>query len=368
MQGGLNRYFYELLRALPAVGVPARGLVVGSGDIRRSMNGAVEPFATPDAGTLARCVGVRRAWTRAAGGRVGILPVCHFAYHALPILDRLIASRFVLHFQGPWARESAMEGAGALAVSVKRVVERTVYRQAARAIVLSNAFGLILEQDYAVAPELISVIPGGVDADRFALSLTKAEARVRLGWPTDRPIVLAVRRLARRMGLEHLVDAAALVRARVPDLLLMIGGRGALQGALAARVLERGLEPTVRLLGRLSDEDLALAYRAADVTVVPSVALEGFGLVAAESLASGTPVLVTPVGGLPDVVSGLATDLILPEATVEAIAEGLVAALLGTMALPDEATCRRFARERYDWSVIAAAVGKIYRDVADGET
>jgi glycosyltransferase involved in cell wall biosynthesis len=330
------------------------------------MDGAVEAFAAPGAGALARCLGVRRAWARVVDGRVGVLPVCHFAYHAFPILDHLMASRFVLHFQGPWARESAVEGAGALAVSVKRVVERTVYRRAARAIVLSKAFAAILEQDYGVAPELISVIPGGVDADRFALTMTRAEARLRLGWPTDRPIVFVVRRLARRMGLEHLVDAAGLVRARAPDLLLLIGGRGALQGALAARIRERGLDSAVRLLGRLGDEDLALAYRAADVTVVPSVALEGFGLVAAESLAAGTPVLVTPVGGLPEVVSRLSTNLILEDATAEAIAEGLVAALVGTMALPDEAACRRFARERYDWSVIAAAVGNIYRGVASG--
>jgi glycogen(starch) synthase len=137
---------------------------------------------------------------------------------------------------------------------------------------------------------------------------------------------------------------------------------------LAARIHAGGLARTVRLLGRLSEEELALAYRAADVTIVPSVALEGFGLVAAESLSAGTPVLVTPVGGLPEVVSPLSDRLVLQACTREAVAEGLVSALRGTLPLPDDAACRRFARERYDWSVIAAAVGKVYRDMAGGGT
>jgi glycogen synthase len=362
--GGLNRYFFELLRSLPATGVAVEGFVVGSDDIARATNGTVRAVAPRTSGVLSRWLGMRRAWGK--GDRpVDPLAVCHFAYHAFPLLDRLPAHRFVLHFHGPWAAESDLEGAGPVSVAAKRLIERAVYGRAGRAIVLSNAFADILHEDYGVARERISIVPGGVDVARFQLTLSRSECRARLGWPPDRPVVFAARRLVRRMGLEHLVEAASLARAEVPDLLILIAGRGPLETTLAARIQAGGLERTVRLLGRCSDEDLALAYRAADLCVVPSVALEGFGLVAAESLAAGTPVLVTPVGGLPEVVSALSTDLILRGRTAEDITAGLVAALRGAITLPNEAACRRFARTRYDWAVVAAAVSDIYHRVAE---
>lgn len=363
--GGLNRYFFELLRTLPAVGIGVHGFVIGSADAGRASDGLVETFAPASSGFLERWAGMRRAW-RAGGGAGSSLPICHFAYHTLPVLGRLPADRFVLHFHGPWAEESRLEGQGTSWVAAKRLVERTVYRKAGRAIVLSNAFATILHQDYGVPRERISVIPGGVDVGRFDVRLSRAECRARLGWPPDQPIVLTVRRLVRRMGLEHLIDAAGLVRAQVPGLVLHVVGKGPLESALAARIRAGGLGGTVRLLGRLPDDALALAYRAADIFVVPSVALEGFGLVAAEALAAGTPVLVTPVGGLPEVVSPLSDNLVLADSSAAAIASGLVSVFRRGVRLPDEASCRRFARERYAWPVIAAAVADVYRRVANG--
>ncbi|MBN6746157.1 glycosyltransferase family 4 protein, partial [Acidithiobacillus sp. MC2.1] len=187
------------------------------------------------------------------------------------------------------------------------------------------------------------------------------------GWPQDRPIVFAVRRLVRRMGLEDLIEAMVEVRRRVPDVLLLIGGRGPLQGELTARIEHLGLTDHVRLLGYLSDEALLLAYRAADITVVPTVALEGFGLIAAESLAAGTPTLVTPVGGLPEVVRDLSANLVLPSTGPRALTEGLSAALRGDMALPDTDACRAFARERYDWPNIAIQVRAVYEEALQND-
>ena len=364
--GGLNRYFFELLRALPAAGVGVHGFVIGTEDTLRSSGGSVEPFAPHSSGVFERWRGMRRAW-RKEGASTSSLPVCHFAYHAFPVLDRLPARRFVLHFHGPWAEESRVEGQGALSVAVKRHLERAVYSRAGRAIVLSHAFATLLHEGYGVPRERISVIPGGVDVARFEVPLSRAECRARLSWPLDRPIVLATRRLVRRMGLEQLIEAAGLARVQIRDLVLHVVGKGPLEAALAGQIQTAGLGHTVRLLGRLPDDALALAYRAADLTVVPSVALEGFGLVAVEALSAGTPVLVTPVGGLPEVVSPLSDHLVLPDSSPSAIAAGLVSALRGGLAMPDETSCRRFARERYAWPVVAAAVAKVYRHVANGD-
>jgi len=93
------------------------------------------------------------------------------------------------------------------------------------------------------------------------------------------------------------------------------------------------------------------------------VALEGFGLIAVESLAAGTPVLVTPVGGLPEVVSDLSTNLVLPGSGAEDLADGLAQALTGELTLPDDEACQSFARTRYDWPVIAVRTRDVYAEV-----
>jgi glycosyltransferase involved in cell wall biosynthesis len=230
--------------------------------------------------------------------------------------------------------------------------------------VLSRAFRDVLEQVYGIDAGRIHVIPPGVDLDRFRPGGSRAEAREALGWPTGRPIVLSVRRLARRMGLADLVAAVEIVRRRSPDVLLLIGGAGQLRSELQAMIQSRGLADHVRLLGRIADEQLPLAYQAADLTVVPSVAWEGFGLVVLESLAAGTPVLVTPVGGLPETVEELSPHLVLPEGGAAGVADGIARALDGTLPLPSTEECRAFARARYDWAVVAQRVAQIYRKAA----
>ena len=291
------------------------------------------------------------------------LVVSHFALYALPALDLIRPRPLVVHFHGPWASEGYVEKGRRSAAELKAALERIVYRRGALLLVLSRAFQDVLSRDYGVPPERIRVIPGAIDVDRFDTGVTRRAARERLGWPEDRPTVLAVRRLSRRMGLEDLIEAAAMVRRRVPEALVMVAGRGPLQETLAARARALGLENTVRFLGFVPDEDLPLAYRAADLTVVPTVALEGFGLIAAESLAAGTPVLVTPVGGLPEVVGDLSPELVLPGTGVGALGEGLVAALTGSTALPDERDCQAYARARYGWPVIATRVREAYAEV-----
>jgi glycosyltransferase involved in cell wall biosynthesis len=165
------------------------------------------------------------------------------------------------------------------------------------------------------------------------------------------------------MGLEDLVAAADIIRSRLPDVLVLIGGAGRLMSELHAAIHSRGLAHQVRLLGRIADEQLPLAYQAADLTVVPSVALEGFGLVVPESLAAGTPVLVTPVGGLPEAVEDLSPQLVLRQHGASGLADGILRALDGTLRLPSADECRAFARSRYDWGAAAEGVARVYRQV-----
>jgi glycosyltransferase involved in cell wall biosynthesis len=163
--------------------------------------------------------------------------------------------------------------------------------------------------------------------------------------------------------LENLIRAAVLLRERIPNIFIAIGGTGPLAETLAASIVELGLQNTVRMLGRISEDDLPSVYGAADLFVVPTVALEGFGLVVVEALACGTPVLVTPVGGLPSVVRALEPGLILESAQPQHLANGIGAALAGTLPLPSAKRCVAYARN-FSWSAISRLVSDVYREVA----
>jgi glycosyltransferase involved in cell wall biosynthesis len=103
-----------------------------------------------------------------------------------------------------------------------------------------------------------------------------------------------------------------------------------------------------------------VAYRAADASVVPSIALEGFGLIVPESLAAGTPAIVTPVGGLPEAVSALSKDLILDGSSPAQLANGLADRLAALERLPSESVCQAYAKDNFDWPVIANKVIRVY--------
>ena len=116
----------------------------------------------------------------------------------------------------------------------------------------------------------------------------------------------------------------------------------------------------VRRLGRISDVDLPLAYRAADVTVVPSQSLEGFGLITLESLASGTPVYVTPIGGLPEIVEPFAPQCIFANTSATEMAKVLIETLRGERPTPSDEACRAFSSQNFSWPHIVKRVRAVY--------
>ncbi len=356
--GGLSRYFYEMLAAAPSVGLDLHGLVTGSNDIAASTDGRVAAFADSAAPMPQRLLAARRAVAAELKAFDPQVVGSHFALYTRAALDR-IDRPLVNHFHGPWALEAAVEK-GRAPSALRRWIEASTYRRADLCVVLSAAFGKLLSETYGVSPARIRVVPGGLDAARFRPTASRAEARQQLGWPTDRPIVFAIRRLVRRMGLEAAVAAIAEIRATRPEVLLVIGGRGPLRDELSRAIEDANLSDNVRLIGFVSEPDLPLAYRAADLSLVPTASLEGFGLTAAESLAAGTPVLVTPVGGLPEVVSALRPDLVLEGGSPQQLASGINAALLGHIRLPDAATCIDYASSRFGWPKVIADLRDAY--------
>jgi glycosyltransferase involved in cell wall biosynthesis len=362
--GGVSRYYRELLEHLPAAQVEVRGLVTGAESVAARTERTVSSFAPTGARLLRRWRGARRSVRSLLRREPFSLVAAHFALYTFPVLDLVRSLPLVVHFHGPWALEA--KAAGAAATPWKALLERVVYGRAHRLIVLSHFFRELLARQHGVPERRIQVIPGGVDLRRFSLDRSRRDSRIRLGWPEDRRLLLAVRRLTPRMGLDRLIDAMEAVRRRVPDVLLLIAGTGPLAPELSARILARDLVDHVRLIGFVPDERLADAYRAAELSVVPSVALEGFGLAVTESLASGTPVLGTPVGGMPEILRGLDEALVLEGASPPQLAAALIDALLGRRPLPDERRCHAYAQARYAWPTVATQVADAYRSTLSG--
>ena len=357
--GGLNRYVYELIQSLTS----QHTLVEYCGiDIPKtsSVSGLqLTNLASGDRSLPQRLWSVHQQFAQRQFMRPDAINL-HFSLYSLPILRQLPADVPVTFtFHGPWALESQQEGASQMAVNLKHWVERQVFQRCDRFIVLSKAFGKILHEQYAIPWEQIHIIPGGVDTQHFQANLTRQQAREKLGWSRDRFIVFTPRRLVHRMGLDKLLTAVAEVRQSYPDIWLAIAGRGPLKDDLARQISELELRQHAQLLGFVPDADLPIAYQAADLTIMPSQSLEGFGLVLVESLACGTPAVCTPIGGMPDVIGNLSPQLITADREASTIAQKLKAILAAEVPLPTREACRDYAKQHFDWAAIAPQVRQV---------
>lgn len=354
--GGLDRYVYELVHSL--TGLNTQVDLFGIGLPSDSDHPAIQlkNLAQPELPLWQRLWSANQTF-RTGRDRTPDAIHLHFALYGLPLLPHFPAGVPVTcTFHGPWAEESEREGSSKLGVLAKKWIEQAVYHRCDRFIVLSKAFGEILHQEYQVPWEKIHVIPGGVDIQRFQVNLTRQQARATLNWAPDRFILFTPRRLVQRMGLDKLLAAIAQIQPAVPDIWLAIAGKGPLRGTLEQQVQELGLSDHVKLLGFLPDEQLPIAYQAADLTIMPSQSLEGFGLVLVESLACGTPALCTPVGGMPEVVRGLSPELITATREVDSLADSLKSIVTGKQTLPTRDTCRDYACTHFNWTHIAQQV------------
>lgn len=356
LPGGLNRYVRDLHGELERRGARPRALVIGPAPGAPPSVRAAGRWDEPLALRLRRFA---RAASELAEGAA--LVDAHFALYAFwpVVIGKLRGVPLVVHFQGPWAEESIAHREAALRVGIKRLVERSVYRRASEVVVLSGSFKRILVERYGITPWRISVVPPGVDLSRFTPG-SKKHARRRLRIPASAWVAFTARRLVPRMGLDVLLRAwAQIVREARRDALLFIAGEGWCREDLESLAEDLGLRSSVRFLGRLSEDDLVCWYKACDVCLLPSTALEGFGLVVLEALACGAPVVVTDAGGLPEALSGLDPGLVVAAGNPSALADRLLAALDGSSPLPGADSCRRYA-EGFPWDKAASRHLEIY--------
>lgn len=304
-------------------------------------------------------------------GRVDVL-YSHFApYGVGPALEaKKRGIPVVMTFHGPWNEEMKIEGAGLkhrVKTTIARSIERKAYRLADKFIVLSETFRDILHREHNVPLHKIRIVPGAANIERFVPAANRLAVRRTLGLPEGATTVLTVRRLVNRMGLLQLLEAWRQVSERFPNAILLIGGKGPLRGELETRIADYGLSNKVKLLGYIPDHELAGYYQAADLFVVPSQALEGFGLITTEALSSGLPVMATPIGGNREILEKFRPELLFKGTTSADMAEGMIHMLGNRKLLPSREECRQHVLERYTWEKVADEVESVFRQMLGKE-
>jgi glycosyltransferase involved in cell wall biosynthesis len=313
-----------------------------------------------------------RGYRKAVEGILAAEPVDAINVHYLPALfavRRLCRTRKVSYtFHGPWAGEyrtvlsGRLNGKPAAIRTPLLLLEPVLYfftsrieghllRRCHRFMVLSQYMKDILCGTYRIDPAKVAIIPSGINLKEFYPEEDAAFRRTLN--PGKSRVFLTVRRLEKRMGLDILIEACALLRRETDDFILLIGGKGPQFEYLQGLIKARGLEENVRMLGFIPEGQLRKFLSLADLFILPSRELEGFGLVVLESMACGTPVLVSPVGGPPEVVRAFDEALVLPSLDPGDIAARL-AHLVSSGKLDESSSrCLAFVRQGYSWERFA---------------
>jgi len=277
----------------------------------------------------------------------------------------------VTTFHSPWPTEYAIktrpDGTSPprrhCNVAARWLLERGVLARSDAVLTLSELMRSQLWDVYTrrVAP---AVVPGGIDTERFHPD-ADLDGRRTAGDPT----LLTVRRLSERMGHDQLLRAFGRLRQTYPGVRLVVAGDGPRRSALEALADRLGVASDVAFLGYVPDENLPGVYASADVFVLPTQELEGFGLATLEALASGTPVVGTPVGATEELLSPLRdrlpADPLTADATPASLAAGLDAwAGLDQPALDDAGEqCREYVTENYTWDETVEGLLDVYERV-----
>ena len=220
--------------------------------------------------------------------------------------------------------------------------------------------------------DAIETVPYGVDLVRFAPDdRARAEIRHELGIG-DTPLVFAAGRLVKKKGFEYLIEAGAILAQRHPSLTVVIAGDGDLRNELATRaesIARAAGRQVVRLIGARPQPDVARFMAAADVIAIPSVHddagnVDGLPNTALEALASGTPVVATRAGGLPQAIDdGIEGRLVNERDTAELA--GAIDAVLsdpaGAAALGAAARARM--SKQFSWAGTASRLEAAYNRV-----
>ena len=204
----------------------------------------------------------------------------------------------------------------------RRIISRLLARKTHKVIAVSQTVKeYVIERD-GIESSRIEVMHNGIDVPRYSSRLTKAEAREILRIPADGFLVGTVGRVEEQKGQMYLINAVRIVKESIPSLRALVVGSGSCEDSLKKTVSNLGLDRHVFFMG--PRRDVPEILRALDVFALPSLR-EGLPLALLEAMASSLPVIVTPVGGIPEIVTNELNGLIVPPRDERSLAESIIA-------------------------------------------
>lgn len=274
-------------------------------------------------------------------------------------------------YLSPWPREWEIEARrsgdsdglfGKLQRGVRRRLEGKALRGSQRVLVISEYMDRELRHEHPDVPaEKLRRMSGAVDLEAFTPTSDRPGLRRRLGIESDAFVIFTMRRLVYRMGVDLLIKAVTGLLKTMSGLRLIIGGDGPERPGLETLASEAG--GAVRFLGYVPDSGLADYYRAADLVVLPTRELEGFGLVLIEAMACGTPAMGTAVGAIPEVLTGFDPNLVVRAPDSEAIAGGITRVASDRAWREDlRKRCRGYVAANYDWRKVIVGVEQALKE------
>ncbi|MGH7498374.1 MAG: glycosyltransferase family 4 protein, partial [Gemmatimonadales bacterium] len=210
-------------------------------------------------------------------------------------------------------------------------------------------------------PDSMRIVFNGTDLHRFSPAV---DGRKPVDARFGPHMVFACRQLFPRKGIRFLIEAAAQIKPRFPDLKVVIAGDGFERPELVRLAQQLGIAADVTFLGWVANTELPQYYRAAAISVIPSLE-EGFGIPAAEAMGCETAVVASDAGGLPEVVEHGVTGLVVPRGEIAALAAAMESLLADPVRRHRMGVAGRARALRlFDWDRTAEQFEEIYRETA----
>ena len=213
----------------------------------------------------------------------------------------------------------------------------------------------------------IKIIPMGVDFSVF--SKHKKTIPIRKKFNINDKFILFVGRLAEKKGLKYLIIAMQDVSKKFPDTKLVIIGDGSEKDNITGLISRLGMDNNIILAGKINNRELPDYYAAADVFVGPSIVTkkgdtEGLGIVFLEALTSGTCIIGSNVGGIPDIIKNNETGLLVKEKNPKELAEVIIKVLSNEKLRQKLARQgQKYIKDKFSWKNIANEFDDIIKKI-----
>lgn len=321
-RGGVARYYYELVKALPEQPEV----------VTLKPNHYIWPHWLPFISIIYKALKKNTSDYLWVGQ---ILPVGTVAW----ILHILFGCKYIVSLHG-------LDLLLAMKSPRKKYLVKKILNKASLITANSN-FTASKIKSYGLGDFNIVVITPGVSSLPLVLEQQKNELKKRINLD-NQPLILAVGRLVRRKGFDRLIKVMPEIWKKISDARCLIVGDGAEFADLQKEISKLEHAKQVEIVSNLSDQELSTAYSLASIFVMPviddPVDVEGFGIVCLEAAAAGVPVVATDCGGLTEAVNDGVTGILVKSYDVKSLAEGII------KILTDQSLARRFSEAGKLWA------------------